>query len=76
MTLVVHSKEEGDVAFLTFCEDELYAMGCAEEGTLKTAVCHSYTPLNDHACRHHSGACVRVDVGGQLHVDQDNFRSG
>jgi len=35
MTLVVHSKEEGDVAFLTFSEDELYAMGCAEEGMLR-----------------------------------------
>ena len=45
MTLVVHSKEEGDVAFLTFFEDELYAMGCAEEGMLKTAVCRLYMPL-------------------------------
>lgn len=45
MTFIVHSKEEGDVACLTFTEHELYAMGCAKEGTFKTAVWCPYIPL-------------------------------
>ena len=35
MTLVLHSKDGGDEAFLTFSADETYAMACAEEGTPK-----------------------------------------
>ena len=38
MTLVVHSKDRGDDFFLTLTEGKIYAIGCAEEGTLMTVV--------------------------------------
>jgi hypothetical protein len=45
MMLVVQSKDGGDEAFLAFTPDEIHAMACAEEGTLKTVVCLPYMYL-------------------------------
>lgn len=45
MILIVQSEGEGDEAFLTLTADEIYAMGCAEEGTPKRVICPPYMRL-------------------------------
>lgn len=59
-TLVIHSKDGGSDAFLTFTKDELSAMWCTEEGKPKTVVCPSHLDLNGPVCRHSSGAYIFV----------------
>jgi len=45
VTLIVHSRDGDDEAFLTLTADEIYAMACAEEGKPERVVFPSYMCL-------------------------------